>query len=88
MTPTRTRSLRDIDPETARGLIANCISEEHIDEKWVHSTAIQMKKGRFDTYGACLEIDSRGNLTQGLPYLMAIVESGVIVRIWVAKSNS
>ncbi|OWV08258.1 hypothetical protein SAMN05720766_10571 [Fibrobacter sp. UWH9] len=87
MIPARTRSLRDIDPETARGLIANSLSDESVDESRVHATAIQMKKGRFDTYGVCLELDSRGHLISGLHYLHAIVESNSTVKIWVAENR-
>lgn len=83
----RTRSLKQIDPETARGLIATNESNEHLDEKWIHATSIQMKKGRFDTYGACLELNSRGHLISGLQYLHAIVESNCTIKIWVAENH-
>jgi len=84
---TRTRTLREIDPEMARGLIATNVSDETIDEKRVHAMALQMKKGRFDTYGVCLELDSKGHLMSGLPYLQAIVESHCTIKIWVAENQ-
>lgn len=88
MTPTRTRPLKQIDPETARGLIATSESNEPLDEKWIRATAIQMKKGRFDPYGACLELNAKGHLFSGLQYLYAIVESNCTVKIWVAENRA
>jgi len=85
--PARTRTLKDIDPEMARGLIVNSSSEESLDAKHFHEIVSQMKKGRFSTYGICLEIDSRGHLISGLPYLQAIVESGATIRMWIAENK-
>lgn len=87
MTPKRTRALREIDPETARGLIANSVSDEVPVESRVHATALQMKKGSFSTYGVCLELDSCGHLTSGLHYVQAIVQSNCTVKIWVAETK-
>lgn len=83
----RIRSLKEIDPETARSLVANYVGDEHPVEFRVHATAIQMQKGRFDTYGVCLEINSSGRLTSGLHYVQAIVESNATVKIWVAENR-
>lgn len=46
-----------------------------------------MKKGRFDTYGVCFELDSSSHLTNCLQYVQAIVESNSTVKIWVAETR-
>lgn len=87
----RIRTLKNIDPEMARGLLANKAesvnSSETIDEKRLHAIAHQMKKGRFDPYGICIELDQRGRLLEGAIYLTAIEESGTTVRMWVAEQQ-
>ncbi len=87
MATRRTRSLKEIDPETARCLVTNYIGDEVVVESRIHNTAIQMKKGRFDTYGVCLELDANGRLMSGLHYVKAIVESNTAVKIWVAENR-
>lgn len=83
----RTRTLKEIDPEAARSLMANYVGDETPDESRVHTIALQMKKGRFDTYGICLELDSGAHLTSGLLYVQAVVESHATVKIWVAENR-
>lgn len=87
MATRRTRTLKEINPETARCLMATYVGNETPDESRVHTLAIQMKKGRFDTYGVCFELDSSGHLTNCLQYVQAIVESNSTVKIWVAETR-
>ncbi|SHK96210.1 hypothetical protein [Fibrobacter sp. UWEL] len=87
MATRRTRSLKEIDPETARCLMANYVGDETPVESRVHATAIQMKKVCFDTYGVCLKLDVGGHLTSGLHYVKAVVESNTAVKIWVAETR-
>ena len=67
--------------------MANYVGDETPDESRVHTIALQMKKGRFDTYGVCLELDSGAHLTSGLLYVQAVVESHATVKIWVAENR-
>lgn len=87
MATRRIRSLKEINPETARSMMANYIGDETPVESRVRATAIQMQKGRFDTYGVCLELDVSGRLLSGLHYVQAVVESNVSVKIWVAENR-
>lgn len=87
MVTRRSRILKEVNPEMARSLIANNISDEAVDESRIHAMAIQMQKGRFDTYGVCLELDSCGHLVSGLLYAHAIVEANAVVKIWIAENR-
>lgn len=87
MATRRIRSLKEINPETARSMMANYIGDETPVESRVHAMAIQVQKGRFDTYGVCLELDTNGRLMNGLLYVQAIVESNSTVKIWVAENR-
>ena len=86
MTVRRSRTLKEVNPEMARSFVANYVGDEVPVESRVHATALQMQKGRFDTYGVCLELDGHGRLISGLHYVMAIVESLATVKILVAES--
>lgn len=68
-------------------MVSSYVGDETTIESRVHATAIQMQKGRFDTYGVCLELDSCGRLMSGLHYAQAVVESNTTVKIWVAENR-
>lgn len=83
----RIRILKEIDVETARCFVTNYVGDEVVDKSRIFNTAIQMKRGRFDTYGVCLELDCNGCLVSGLVYAKSIVESNVPVKIWVVENR-
>jgi hypothetical protein len=79
-------TIENITPEMAEKFLESNVSNRKIRQHLVNTYAEDMKKGRWAFTHQGIAIDSKGELVDGQHRLKAIIDSGVAVKMVVARN--